>query len=99
MRPHRSDVCPHCNAKVTPGAGAALRYTVLLAAWMTTMASVFCGILLGPGIAVILPVLAVAGMSLVGTAHAWAFGDRVCSSCGKAYELDGDAVPAVAAVA
>jgi hypothetical protein len=79
--------------------GAAVRYTVLFVAWVVTMATVFGGILLGPGIAGLLPVLVPAGMCTITSAHSWAFGDRVCNSCGRAYELDGNSVAATAAAA
>jgi len=77
--------------------GAAVRYIVLFVAWVVAMSMVFGGILLGPGIAGLLPVLVPAGMCAVTAAHSWAFGDRVCNSCGRAYELDGTSVTVTAA--
>lgn len=88
--------CPHCKAKVTPGPSPIVRWAVVLVAWILSMATVFAGIMLGPGIITILPIIVPGGMATITAAHVWAFSDRVCDNCGKAYELDGRLVAAVA---
>lgn len=83
--------CPHCLAPVkTPG--RLLRYVAVAAAW-TVIIAMLIGLSLASLFAVpIVPIVIVAGAALVTSAHQFAFGDRICRTCNRAYELDGERV-------
>ena len=84
--------CPHCHARTPPRPSVLVRGALLCLAWTASMAYVFGGILLGPLILFVLPVLIPMGIAMVTAAHGFAFGDRECPACGKLYEMDGRAV-------
>jgi hypothetical protein len=46
----------------------------------------------------LVPIVLFAGAALVSSAHQYAFGDRICDSCGRAFEIDGGEYAEPAAV-
>ena len=88
--PHTT--CPHCYAPAPETPHRFVRAAVVGLAWTVAMAYVFVGILLGPAIIFVLPLLFLMGIGLVSSAQAWAYGDRACEACGKLVEFDGEAV-------
>lgn len=94
--------CPHCAAPLPPRPSALVRHGVVALAWTTSMSSVFGGILLGPAIIMVLPVLLPGGICTITAAHSWAYEDPCCEQCGKLVEIDGQplrAEPAARALA
>ena len=81
--------CPHCHAPTPKTPHRVARGAVVGLAWTVSMFFVFAGILLGPAIIFVLPLLIPMGIGAITAAHAWAYGDRACEACGKLYELDG----------
>ncbi len=80
--------CPHCTASL-PAPRSRLLGTLLVGlAWTTAMTMVFGGILLGPAIILVLPLLFPAGVSMITAAHARAFEDATCDACGKLVEVE-----------
>lgn len=80
--------CPHCHAP-TSSPPRSLRVIVVALAWTVTLAMVFAGSLIGPFVIGILPVLFLGGLSVVVLAQRYAYGDRICHACDRAFELDG----------
>lgn len=91
--------CPHCLARVRKSPSSVSRVLVLGLVWTVTMALVFGVSVIGPFVMVLLPVFLFGGIGLWTAAYEYAHGDRICPACGKAYEIDGEAVePAPRAV-
>jgi hypothetical protein len=88
--------CPHCNAVAPKIYSRWLRGGVVVIAWTVAMSLVFGGIMLGPGIMIVLPIIIPAGMALVTEAQRWSYPDVVCEICGKAIALDGEVLQLVA---
>jgi hypothetical protein len=66
------------------------------AAWLVILAMLI-GLSLASLFAVpLVPIIILAGAALVTSAHHYAFADRICETCGRAYELDGERVAPVA---
>jgi hypothetical protein len=64
-----------------------VRYIAVAAAWAMIIVMLI-GLSLASLFAVpLVPVIVFAGAALVGSAHQYAFGERICEECGKAYEL------------
>ncbi len=75
--------CPHCHASLPAPRSRLLGWLVVGLAWTVTLTMVFGAILTGFFIMFLFPFLFAGGASLVTTAHAWAFQDRICDACGK----------------
>ncbi|PRP94604.1 hypothetical protein ENSA5_40710 [Enhygromyxa salina] len=86
---HAHTHCPHCNAPAAKVPSRSLRTLVVVGAWTATLAFVFGGISLGPGIVVALPIIVLGGVATITGAHIWAYGDRACYACGKMVEVGG----------
>ncbi len=84
--------CPHCHALTPKGHGPWTRYLVLGLGWSVVMGMVFGAAVIGPFVTVLIPVLLLGGVGLVAAIHEFAFGDRLCESCGRAYLIDGKRV-------
>ena len=89
---HHTNSCPHCAASLAKAPSRLLRAAVVGLAWTVSMAYVFASIMLGPAIIGVLPLLIPMGIASISSAHTWAYGDRICDSCGKLVELDGELV-------
>lgn len=80
--------CPHCDALTPNVPGLVVRYIAVAAAWAMIIVMLI-GLSLASLFAVpLVPVIVFAGAALVGSAHQYAFGERICEVCGKAFELD-----------
>jgi hypothetical protein len=80
--------CPHCDALTPNVPSLVVRYIAVAAAWAMIIVMLI-GLSLASLFAVpLVPVIVFAGAALVGSAHQYAFGERICEECGKAYELD-----------
>lgn len=87
------DHCPHCRATLPPPRSRLLGALLVGTAWIIAMAMVWGGVLLGPAVIAILPLLFAGGMSIITVAHSWAFADRICDACGKLVEAPAAAAP------
>ncbi|HLT40645.1 MAG TPA: hypothetical protein VK034_30415 [Enhygromyxa sp.] len=84
--------CPHCRARIPKPPSRLLRFAALAGAWSVILAMLI-GLTLTPLLAVpTVPFVVLAGAALVSSSHHYAFGDRFCPTCERAYELDGEAV-------
>jgi hypothetical protein len=90
--------CPHCLALVPRSPSRLTRAVVIGGAWIVMMAIVFGLSLIGPFVIPVIPFAVFAGIGLVGGAYEYAHADRVCDTCGRAYELDGERVESPVAV-
>lgn len=87
--------CPHCG-ELNKTPSRLLRLTAVAGAWAVILAMLI-GLSLASLFAVpIVPIVIIAGAALVTSAHHYAFGDRLCVECGRAYEVDGEYVEPVA---
>lgn len=87
--------CSHCG-ELNKTPGRTLRLTAVAAAWMVIIVMLI-GLSMASLFAVpIVPIVVIAGAALVSSAHHYAFGDRLCVQCGRAYEVDGEYVEPVA---
>ncbi|MFV8755599.1 hypothetical protein ACNOYE_34040 [Nannocystaceae bacterium ST9] len=80
--------CSHCRASLFAPRSRSLGALVVGVAWTLAMTMVFIGILTGPIIIFLLPMLVPAGVSMITTAHEWAFADWTCDACGKLVEVE-----------
>ena len=87
--------CPHCG-ELNKTPSRVLRLAAVAGAWLVILA-MLVGLSLASLFAVpIVPIVIFAGAALVTSSHHYAFGDRLCEACGRAYEVDGEYVePAV----
>ncbi len=79
--------CPHCRASLPAPRSRLVGALVVGVAWILAMTMVFIGILTGPIIIVLLPMLVPSGISMITAAQTWAFEDWTCDGCGKLVEL------------
>lgn len=87
--------CPHCGAGTRKSPGPVARTIVIGGAW-TVILGMLIGLSLASLFAVpLVPIIIFAGAALIGSAHEYAFGDRICEVCGRAYELDGEPIELV----
>jgi hypothetical protein len=86
--------CPHCDALTPEIPSRVLRYTAVAAAWAVIILMLM-GLSMASLFAVpLVPFIVLAGAALVSSSHHYAFGERICEACGRAYELDERVKPA-----
>lgn len=84
--------CPHCHAPTPKTPSRLVRLAAVAGAWMVILA-MLVGLSLASLFAVpLVPLIIFAGAALVGSTHEYAFGDRICEVCGRAYQVDGERV-------
>jgi hypothetical protein len=89
--------CPHCDARTRNSPSRLVRVLAVGGAWLVILA-MLVGLSLASLFAVpLVPLIVIAGAALVGGTHEFAFGDRICEACGRAYELDGEPIESVVA--
>jgi hypothetical protein len=89
--------CPYCDARTRKTPSRLVRGLVLFGTWFVILAMLFGLSLVLLFVVPVVPVIIVAGAALVGSAHEYAYGDRTCEVCGRAYQLEGEPIESVVA--
>ncbi|MFO7564534.1 MAG: hypothetical protein R6X02_17955 [Enhygromyxa sp.] len=84
--------CPYCDARTRKSPGRLARGLALFGTWFAILAMLFGLSLALLFVIPLVPIVIVAGAALVGSAHEYAYGDRICEACGRAYEVDGEPI-------
>jgi hypothetical protein len=89
--------CPYCDSRTRKSPAQLTRGLALFGTWLVILVMLFGLSLALLFVIPLVPIVIVAGAALVGGAHEYAYGDRICEACGRAYELDGVPIETVVA--